>query len=378
ASLTDSSRRASSRGPFAPSSAVPLCSMNMTRSAMNQSPKPIALRISPSYLSPDSLGDSLPDRDGKAPDLSSNPGTLFLLRISASPAPVTGGACTAARLSGAASRTLRLPRFDFRDGLAQLPGLFLDEALEVVAHEDAELGVDLVVPLLEPGEKLDEAGQEGDEAGVVAAAETFLDFNKIGADRPGELEVVVAGPGDDERAVRALAVGEAHPALLGDVELAAEPPVVALKEVGARVLGRNGNRADLLLLERFGGQLAQVVGMVPGELCPGVYRVFLPLERPGLFPLLALAQARGFVAKDRQKRDTLGLDQLGHEAGDVESGVVAVKLADLVELGVLAGDVGQPGDGGQRHPASGGGRARIVHPAVEIEVGFEAVQEPGP
>ena len=109
ASLTDSSRRASSRGPFAPSSAVPLCSMNMTRSAMNQSPGPIALRISPSDLSPDSLGDSLPDRDGKSPDLSANPGTLFLLRISASPAPVTGGACTGARLSGAASGTLRAP-----------------------------------------------------------------------------------------------------------------------------------------------------------------------------------------------------------------------------------------------------------------------------
>ena len=174
--------------------------MKTTRSAMNQSPGPIALRISPSDLSPDSLGDSLPDRDGKAPDLSANPGTLFLLRISASPAPVTGGACTGARLSGAASGTLQLPRLDFGDGLAQLPGLFLDEPVEVVAHGDAELGVDLIVPLLEPGEKLDQAGQEGDEAGVVAAAEAFLDVDVIGADRPGELEVVVAGPGDDERA----------------------------------------------------------------------------------------------------------------------------------------------------------------------------------
>ena len=64
---------------------------------------------------------------------------------------MTGGACTGTRLSGAASRTLRLPRFDFRDGLAQLAGLFLDEAIEVVAHGDAELGVDLIVPLLEPG-----------------------------------------------------------------------------------------------------------------------------------------------------------------------------------------------------------------------------------
>ena len=73
----------------------------------------------------------------------------------------------------------RLSRLDFGDRLAQLPGFFLDEAVEVVAHGDAELGVDLIVPWLEPREKLDQAGQEGDEAGVVAAAETFLDFNKM-------------------------------------------------------------------------------------------------------------------------------------------------------------------------------------------------------
>ena len=60
-----------------------------------------------------------------------------------------------------------------------MPSFFLDEALEVVAHGDAELGVDLIVPLLEPGEKLDEAGQEGDKAGVVAAAEAFLDVNVV-------------------------------------------------------------------------------------------------------------------------------------------------------------------------------------------------------
>ena len=99
---------------------------------------------------------------------------------------------------------------------------------------------------------------------------------------------------------------------------------------------------------------------------------------PGLLPLLAVAQARRLVAEDRQERHTLGLDQLGHEAGDVERGVVAVKLADLVELGVLSGDVGQPADGDQRHPEPGGRLSLIVHPAVEIEVGFEAVEKPGP
>ena len=192
---------------------------------------------------------------------------------------MTGGAYTGARVSGAASGTLRLPRLDFGDGLAQLPGLFLDEPLEVVAHGDAEFGVELVVPLLEPGEEFDQAGLEGDEAGVVAAAETFLDVDVVGADRPGELEVVVAGPGDHERAVRALAVREAHPALLGHVELAPEPPVVALQEVGAGVLGRNGDVADLLLLEFVRVQLGQVVRMILGKLGARVDRVLLSLER---------------------------------------------------------------------------------------------------
>ena len=73
----------------------------------------------------------------------------------------------------------RLPRLDFGDRLAQLPGFFLDEAVEVVAHGDAELGVDLIVPLLEPWEKLDRQDRRGTRAGVVAAAETFLDFNEM-------------------------------------------------------------------------------------------------------------------------------------------------------------------------------------------------------
>jgi len=48
------------------------------------------------------------------------------------------------------------------------------------------------VPLLEPREKLDEAGEQGDEAGVVAAAEAFPDFDVVGADRSSELKAVVA------------------------------------------------------------------------------------------------------------------------------------------------------------------------------------------
>ena len=67
------------------------------------------------------------------------------------------------------------------------------------------------MPLLEPGEKLDEAGEERHEPRVVAAAEAFLDVDVVGADRPGELEVVVAGPGDHERAVFALDSAESSP-----------------------------------------------------------------------------------------------------------------------------------------------------------------------
>ena len=109
--------------------------------------------------------------------------------------------------------------------LPSLAGFFLDEALEVVAHAHAELGIDVVVPLLEPGEQLDQAGQQRDQARVVAAAEAFLDVDVVGADGPGQLQVVVAGPGDHQRAVGAFAVREADPALLGHVELAAQPPV---------------------------------------------------------------------------------------------------------------------------------------------------------
>ena len=104
-------------------------------------------------------------------------------------------------------------------------------------------------------------------------------------------------------------------------------------------------------------QLGQVFGMVLGELRPGVDRVFLPLECPGLLPLLALAQARGLVAEDRQERDALGLDQLGHEARDVEGGVVAVEFADLEERAVLPRDVGEPADGDERDGEPGRGLA---------------------
>ena len=61
----------------------------------------------------------------------------------------------------------------------------------------------------------------------------------------------------------------------------------------------------------------------------------------------------------------------------VEGGIVAIELADLHEVRVLPGDVGQLADGDQRDVKLGRGLALVVHPAVEVEVGFEAVEEPG-
>ena len=100
------------------------------------------------------------------------------------------------------------------------------------------------------------------------------------------------------------------------------------------------------------------------------------MQVPGLFPLLALAQARGLVPQNRQQRDAFGFDQLGHQPRHVECGIVPIKLADLEEIRVLTGDIRQLADGGQPGGKAGGGFPRVVHAAVEIEVGFETVEEP--
>ncbi len=60
-------------------------------------------------------------------------------------------------------------------GYTLLTGFFVDKAFEVVAHAEAvEVGVAFVVTLLEPGEELDQAGEQGDEPGIVAAAKLGL------------------------------------------------------------------------------------------------------------------------------------------------------------------------------------------------------------
>ena len=127
----------------------------------------------------------------------------------------------------------------------------------------------------------------------------------------------------------------------------------------------------------FASSSERCSGIVLGERRAGVNRILAALQRPGVFPLLALAQARGLVAQDRQQRDTFPLDQLGHQPRHVERGIIPIKLADLEEIRVLTGDIRQLADGGQRDGESGRGFPLVVHAAVEVEVGFETVEEPG-
>src|SRR5487761_1443303 len=92
--------------------------------------------------------------------------------------------------------------------------------------------------------------------------------------------MVVAGPGDDECAVRPLAVRKADPALLGHVELAAQPPIVALQEVGAGVFGRNGNHRFWIL--GFAPARLPSFCLLPSAFCllPRLPRVAAPTPAP--------------------------------------------------------------------------------------------------
>ena len=135
------------------------------------------------------------------------------------------------------------PGFDFCESFAEVACFFVDKAFEVVAHAEAiEIGVGFVVPLRKPGEELDQAGEQGDEPGIVAAAELGLNADVVGADGLGLLQVIVACPADDQRSVGAFAMWEADPSFLGYVEFSTKRPVTGSTgrdEVGASVLGWN-------------------------------------------------------------------------------------------------------------------------------------------
>ena len=141
-------------------------------------------------------------------------------------------------------------------------------------------------------------------------------------------------------------MGVADPPLLGHVELAPEPPVVLLQEVRRGVLGRHRDVAHVL---------------------PGV---LLPLEIPGAFPDLPLAQSRGLVPQDGQERDRLALDQFIDQGCHVEVGATSVKGGDLEEVVVAAGLVGKLG---------GGLQGRLVSFGIGPVAGaFKPVEEPVP
>ena len=105
--------------------------------------------------------------------------------------------------------------------MAESADFFEEEFFVVVTEAVAKFGVDRTMPLVEPGEEFEQAGEEGEESGVFAAADRFLDVDVVGGDGLGELEVVVSGPGDREFAVVGFGVWEADPAFFGDIEFAA-------------------------------------------------------------------------------------------------------------------------------------------------------------
>src|SRR5487761_1382477 len=112
--------------------------------------------------------------------------------------------------------------------------------------------------------------------------------------------MVVAGPGDDECAVRPLAVRKADPALLGHVELAAQPPIVALQEVGAGVFGRNGNHRFWILDFGFWIWVLHLPVFRHSAFCllpSAFFLVFLALQRPHPLPLRPFAQAARLVTE---------------------------------------------------------------------------------
>ncbi|XXY16180.1 hypothetical protein WME88_48885 [Sorangium sp. So ce216] len=103
------------------------------------------------------------------------------------------------------------------------------------------------MPLLEPGDELEEAREEGGEA-IGAPAVLGLALLVEAGEGGGALEVVPPGPAEERaRVVVLLGAGIGDEALLRDVELAAEAVVIGVAEVLGVVFLRDGDGGGELL-----------------------------------------------------------------------------------------------------------------------------------
>ena len=116
---------------------------------------------------------------------------------------------------------------------------------EVVAEAHAVVRIVLVVPLLEPGKEVSDAGEERLQA-IGWPALVLFGVEIVFSEGLGLLQVIPACPGDEERIVAsAFGSGVADPAFFGHVEFATELPISALGEILARVFRGNRDVANV-------------------------------------------------------------------------------------------------------------------------------------
>lgn len=121
----------------------------------------------------------------------------------------------------------RLPCEDFVQGFAHSASLFLREAAEEITQAHAVLGVQTVVPLEQPREQFQHAGQQWQQT-VIRPALIGAHALVVAGDGLSLLQLVPAGPADDGGAVGvAIAVRVGDETLLRHVQLAAQTPIWA-------------------------------------------------------------------------------------------------------------------------------------------------------
>ena len=120
--------------------------------------------------------------------------------------------------------------------------------LEEVTEALVVLGVDLVVPLLQPGQVL---LQDGKERGQSFGGPAVLldDFGIVSGHRLTKFKRIPAGPADEQGRVVVAAHGrEADEAFLRDIQRAPQAPIGRLQEVWGAILRRWCKASNLILL----------------------------------------------------------------------------------------------------------------------------------